>query len=85
MLTESQYESMRASGRITFNWGGKVKIWGGWYRHIGVLVDGVEVGSMQEKRRNKRLEYLSSYQNACVAGHDARWIVNQAMIGAEYK
>ena len=63
---------------IEFIWGPKVRTWGGWYRHASLRVNGAILeGCFQEKRKNRRTTLLTVFREACVLGHDWRWLARQ--------
>ena len=55
--------------------GERMRNWGGWYKHWMVMVDGVEIGRIQEKQNNGRRTYLTCAADGyCVHGRDINWL-----------
>lgn len=80
MLKEAQ-----AMTAVTYETGEKVRTWGGWYRHTRVMLNGVEIGRIQDRRRNKRNDMLTLRADAlgggCTIGHNVPWLVRCAQEG----
>lgn len=63
----------------TIETGPKIRTWGGWYQHQVVkLTDGMEIGRIQVRRKNKRQDVLIlDTRNACVLGHNIDWLLRR--------
>ena len=64
--------------------GEPVRTWGGWYRHDVVTLAGLEIGRIQTRRRNGRVDVMTVRGGACVLGADVAWLLreNSAVVDA---
>lgn len=60
---------------ISFTTGERIRIWGGWYRHDTVTVEGVQLeGYIQVRKANHRSDTITVFRDSCVLGHDWPWL-----------
>ena len=61
--------------------GEKIKMFGYWYRHDTVEIDGKVLGYIQVRHYHKRgrwparTESITCFKNACVLGTDVGWLI----------
>ena len=60
---------------LTIQKGKRIKLFGGWYEHTIISLNGVELGRFQLKRQFKRETAITYVKNSCVQGHDIRWLL----------
>lgn len=63
---------------ITYTHGPKQRTWGGWYQHTQVFLDGVHIGTIQTRRKNKRTDVMTSTATHGVIGYDLQWLIRIA-------
>jgi len=65
------------NSNIRIEIGPKVITFGGWLRQDRVLLDGLEIGMIQTRRRKTRTEVLTIAGDLRVSGYDIDWLVKQ--------
>jgi len=68
------FDAARSSGRVKYQTGPKNKKFGGWYRHTKVLVDGKNIGTIQDRSRGQTTT-LSPDHKTAVMGRDENWLM----------
>lgn len=66
-------------GRLTVEYGQKIKTWGGWYRHDTYFLDGVKLeGSVQTKTNGRGgYDVHTGIGGYGVRGRDLSWLLRQ--------
>lgn len=57
--------------------GQRVVVFGGWFRHDRVLLNGCEIGRIRTRRAKDRIEITTILGNLYTIGYDVDWLIRQ--------